>query len=210
MLRTLYNSFAKSALIACLGFLILTNSTAQQLFPPLGQFMSVIAGAGANSLSPFICVGTSVGCYTLYRTSNNTDRAWWGGTTTGPTVLKGNGNTAAYHQDSTDIFKVVGSIGLDTKCASVASPAVCGVLSSGSVAIPAAATTLQVNTTRVTSNSNIILVADSSLGTLLGVTCNTSIPTLSVSARTAATNFTITTTAAPVTNPLCLHYFIVN
>jgi len=95
-------------------------------------------------------------------------------------------------------------------CSSSTSPAVCSSYASGSVAMAAAATTLVVNTTAVTANSQILLTFDSSLGTKLGVTCNTTTPSLyRVSARTAATSFTITATAS-VTNPACFSYTIIN
>jgi len=77
--------------------------------------------------------------------------------------------------------------------------------------IAAAATTVTVNTTAVTANSQITVFEDSGLGTKLSVTCNTTIVrTYAVTARTAATSFTITTSAAPTTNPACLSYSIVN
>lgn len=97
-----------------------------------------------------------------------------------------------------------------TNCNSSASPAVCGSAASGSVAIPAGATTLQVNTTAVTANSQIQLTNDDSLGTRLGVTCNTTINQINVSARTGNSNFTITVSAAPITNPECISYTIIN
>ncbi len=92
-----------------------------------------------------------------------------------------------------------------------ATPADCLTAPNGSVIISAAATAVVVNTTAVTANSQIIIQEDSSLGTKLGVTCNTTIArTYAVTARTAGTSFTITTSAAPVTNPACLSYSIVN
>lgn len=95
-------------------------------------------------------------------------------------------------------------------CSSSAGPAVCAAAAAGSVAVAAAASTVVVNSTAVTANSQIFVVYDSSLGTKLGVTCNTTIPALyGVTARTAATSFTLTATA-PVTNPACFSYFIIN
>jgi hypothetical protein len=98
-----------------------------------------------------------------------------------------------------------------TNCSSSASPAVCASASMGTVNIAAAATTITVNTTAVTANSEIMVVEDSSLGSKLGVTCNTTIArTYAVTARTAATSFVITASAAPVTNPACLSYWVMN
>jgi hypothetical protein len=52
---------------------------------------------------------------------------------------------------------------------------------------------------------------DSSLGTKLSVTCNTTIArNYAVTARTAATSFVITTDATPVTNPACLSFLLIN
>lgn len=103
------------------------------------------------------------------------------------------------------------TIGTVTNCNSSASPAVCGSAPAGSVTIAAAATTVQVNTTAVTANSQIIIIEDDSLGVRLSVTCNTtSLGATKVSARTAGSNFTITTASAPATNPACLSYQIIN
>tara|TARA_R110000868_G_scaffold58624_2_gene180826 strand:- start:87 stop:1514 length:1428 start_codon:yes stop_codon:yes gene_type:complete len=100
--------------------------------------------------------------------------------------------------------------GSETNCSSSAGPAVCAAAAAGSVVVAAAATTVVVNSTAVTANSQIFVVYDSSLGTKLGVTCNATIPALyGVTARTAATSFTLTATA-PVTNPACFSYFIIN
>ena len=97
-----------------------------------------------------------------------------------------------------------------TNCSSSASPAVCSAAPAGSVVVAAGATTVVVNTTAVTANSQILLMFDSSLGTKLSVTCNVTEPALyGVTARTAATSFTVTATS-PITNPACFSYLIVN
>lgn len=97
----------------------------------------------------------------------------------------------------------------NTNCAN--SGGTCTAASSGAVTIAAAATTVTVATTAVTANSQIQLSEDSSLGTRLSVTCNTTLGrTYAVTSRTAATNFVITTSAAPATNPACLNYTIIN
>lgn len=100
--------------------------------------------------------------------------------------------------------------GPEGNCTSIAAPAVCGSSGAGSVVVAAAATTVTVNTTAVTANSQIGVQFDSSLGTKLGVTCNTTPDAPSVTARTAGTSFVITVAAAPVTNPACYSYTIVN
>ncbi len=95
-------------------------------------------------------------------------------------------------------------------CSSSAAPAACSAAPDGSVVVAAAATTVTVNTTAVTANSQILLQFDSSLGTKLGVTCNTTYAVPYVTARTAATSFVITVGIAPITNPACYSYSIIN
>jgi hypothetical protein len=102
------------------------------------------------------------------------------------------------------------SLGTTTNCSSAASPAVCGGSPSGSVAVPVSSATLVVDTTAVTTNSQIQLTFDSSLGSRLGATCNTSIQQPTVSARTAGTSFTITLPTTVPTNPVCISYTIIN
>jgi hypothetical protein len=103
-----------------------------------------------------------------------------------------------------------------TNCNSAASPAVCGSAAAGSVVIPTGTTssTLQVNTTAVTANSQIIFYPDDSLGTRLGVTCNSTLATLVggsfISARAAGASFTITFNGTILTNGVCGTYTIVN
>jgi hypothetical protein len=98
-----------------------------------------------------------------------------------------------------------------TNCSSSASPAVCSAAPAGSIAIANAATTIQVNTTAVTANSQIFVQEDSSLGAKLGVTCDTTTGrTYTVSARNEGTSFTITASATPASNSACLSYFIMN
>jgi len=109
-----------------------------------------------------------------------------------------------------------GTYNTNTNCSSSASPAICVRAAAGSVAIPTGVTsvTLTVNTTAVTANSQIFLFPDDTLGTKLGVTCNSTLATLvggmAVTARTAATSFTVTYNGTIATNPLCVSYFIVN
>ena len=99
-------------------------------------------------------------------------------------------------------------------CSSAASPAVCGAAPAGSVVIAAAGTTVTVNTTAVTANSQILVAFDESLGTKLGVTCNSASASEAaqyfVSARSAGSSFTLKTSVAPTTNPACLSYLIAN
>jgi hypothetical protein len=102
------------------------------------------------------------------------------------------------------------SFGTATNCADSAGAAACGSAAAGRFVADAAATSVVVSTTAVTANSEIFVEYDSSLGTALSVTCNATIPsTYAVTARTAGTSFTLTTTAN-VANPGCFSYHIVN
>ena len=97
--------------------------------------------------------------------------------------------------------------GLD--CVSKTAPAVCANDLTGSVVVAAGATTVVVNDSAVASGSHIIVQEDSSLGTNLGVTCNTTPATAppTISARVIGTSFTITT-PAPTTNPRCFSFHL--
>jgi hypothetical protein len=124
------------------------------------------------------------------------------GTTTNPIAFS-NAVQAPYYQTTTN-------------CSSSASPAVCGAAAAGSVYIPTGTTseTLVVNTTAVTANSQIMFYPDDTLGTKLGVTCNSTLATLVggsfISARTAGTSFTITFNGTILTNGVCGSYLIIN
>lgn len=103
----------------------------------------------------------------------------------------------------------------NTNCSSSASPAVCGSAAAGSVAIPTGTNaTLTVNTTAVTANSSIIVQSDDTLGTKLGITCNSTLASLIVepvvSARSAGVSFQITISGTTTTNAVCVSYYIVN
>jgi hypothetical protein len=107
----------------------------------------------------------------------------------------------------------------NTNCAAVgttANPSVasCAAASAGafSCATNASAGTCQVNTTAVTANSEITVTENSSEGTRLGVTCNTSpsvVPAIILASKNVGASFTIN---APtfITNPACFDYVIIN
>lgn len=101
--------------------------------------------------------------------------------------------------------------GSQSNCSDGAGAAACSAAPVGGVVIDAAATTVVVSTTAVTANSRIMLQEDTSLALTGSPTCNTDAGrTYRVTARTAGTSFTITASAAPVTNPACLSYSIIN
>jgi hypothetical protein len=103
-----------------------------------------------------------------------------------------------------------------TNCSSVASPAACASAAAGNIAFPTGVTSvvLTVNTTAVTANSQIFLFPDDSLGTKLGITCNSTLATLvggmAITARSAGTSFTATYNGTIAANALCASYLIVN
>lgn len=68
------------------------------------------------------------------------------------------------------------------------------------------------DTTAVTNYSNVTLLqySDSQTGTNLGVTYNSNLTTLGITAKAAGTSFTITSGATPSTNPFCIGYHIKN
>lgn len=102
------------------------------------------------------------------------------------------------------------TVGTLANCASSASPAACAAAAAGSVAIASGSTSVVVNTTAVTASSQIIVGSDASLGSRLGVICNSANPAPYVSARTPGTSFTVSLPTAPATNPACLSYALVN
>ena len=103
-----------------------------------------------------------------------------------------------------------------SNCASSASPAACGSAPAGAVLVPTGTTssTLQVNTTAVTANSEIEFYPDDTLGTRLSTTCNSTLATLVggsfISARTPGTSFTITFNGTIAVNGVCGTYVVVN
>jgi len=97
-------------------------------------------------------------------------------------------------------------------CSSSASPAVCGSAQAGSFVIAASGTTVTVNTSAVTANSQIFVQEDESLGTKLGVTCNTGILANppAITARTPGTSFGVAISVGLAVNPVCFSYLIMN
>jgi hypothetical protein len=91
----------------------------------------------------------------------------------------------------------------------------CGSATAGMASIAAGATTVVVNTSSVTANSEIKLQFDATTGgpSQLNVTCNTGTSTAApywVSARTPGTSFTISTSVSPATNPACISWSSTN
>jgi hypothetical protein len=94
-----------------------------------------------------------------------------------------------------------------TNCAS--SSGSCGSAAAGQVST--GTSTLTVSTSAVTANSEIHIQEDTTLGSILGVTCNTTKGrTYTVTSKTANTSFVITASAAPTSGAICLTYRILN
>ena len=129
------------------------------------------------------------------------------GSTTASSVKLGNASTTTSVPGIISFKKA----STESNCSSTTAPSVCGSAPAGSVALPNGISTLVVNTTAVTANSQILITEDSSLGARLGITCNTTTGRVySVNARTAGTSFTVKSSANPVTNKACLGYWIIN
>lgn len=97
------------------------------------------------------------------------------------------------------------------ECISAAAAPACGSAQYGLVAIAASAQTVVVQTAGVTANSVIQVQYDYSLGTALGVTCNTTGQPMEISARVAGSSFTIKAiTGTFSTNPGCMSFRIIN
>ena len=105
---------------------------------------------------------------------------------------------------------VVSSYGTLSNCSSSASPAACGSAAAGSVVIAPGSSSVVVDTTEVTANSQITLTFDSSLGTRLRVTCNNTPQQPYVSGRTAGKSFRISVPESFTANPGCISYSITN
>jgi hypothetical protein len=135
----------------------------------------------------------------------------------GALVLSSNVNAASITAASNMTAKnyLAGSNCSGVGTAANPSVASCGSSSAGafSCATNASTGTCQVNTTGVGANSEIFVQEDDSLGTKLGVTCNTNnvLPAAAplLGARSGGTSFTINL-GTFTTNPLCYSYFIVN
>jgi len=117
--------------------------------------------------------------------------------------------------DGSGTWTRIGSIApaTATNCADSAGDAACGSAAAGAFVIDVAATSTVVSTTAVTADSQIFVQFDSSLGTRLGITCNTTPATVAVAtvtARTAGTSFTVHVSGTVGTNPACFNYHIVN
>ncbi len=86
----------------------------------------------------------------------------------------------------------------------------CSTAPAGFVTIAANSQSVVVSTSAVTTNSQIFVQLDTSLGGVFGFMCNSAANIYRVSARSSGSSFTITSSTTVMTNPACLSYFIVN
>jgi hypothetical protein len=87
----------------------------------------------------------------------------------------------------------------------------CAGAAAGSVVMQPGSTSVVVYTTAVNNESQIFVQEDSSMGSLLGVTCNSTIGrSYQVTQRLAGVGFRIATATAPQQTSACLSYHIVN
>ena len=122
-------------------------------------------------------------------------------------------NTTALHVLSTGGYfgaELSTSEATASICTSAASPAVCSGSYEGFVTIAAGTSSIVVDTTAVTSVSGIDVDFDSSVGTPLGVTCNTTAQQPYVSARSNGVSFTISVPSNFSSNPGCIHFHFRN
>ena len=186
------------------------------LYPRGTGYVAVGSNAPASGYKLDVTSSTTSGTARFYDQTAST------GVTTAIVRAGANQSTTDLNQwqanDGTTILTRVTSggkvsstlFGSETNCSSSAAPAVCAAAAAGSVIIPAAGTDVTVNTTAVTANSQIFAIFDQSLGTKLGVTCNSTTANPHIGARVAGTSFTIHANVSPVTNPACFSYFIIN
>ena len=186
------------------------------------QITMPTAPAGAVYWFPWIAIGPAnansparpnglFGCSALFSVSNTvaTIAAYNGGCGNSPPTS----NTTSLATLLASGFN--GSINTSAEttqgqCFSSASPAACSSMIDGFVTIAASASTVVVNTTKVTANSNIQLTFDTTKSSQLGVTCNTTAQQPYVSAIVAGTSFTISVPSAFATNPGCIGFHVKN
>jgi hypothetical protein len=116
---------------------------------------------------------------------------------------------------NTSLFTSVtsGTLNMSSQCVSIASPAACASASQGFFIIAAGSTSVTVNTTHTTGVGTIAVYPDTSIGSALGVTCNTTLASIVnpvITARTAGTSFTVSIPGTLAVNPGCYSYTLIN
>lgn len=93
-------------------------------------------------------------------------------------------------------------------CNNGSNPAVCGSAAAGLVLMPVGVSTLQVNTTAITANSQVFFTYTNQCGTLPTNMATVGAPYLN--GVSAGASFNVSVLTAPATNAVCLQYLIVN
>jgi len=179
-----------------------TSDTSGNLASFSGTAGAVLADSGVVAANVITDASNLGAAGIVYQTGNKTVAA-----TTAATLTSGGTLTATLYATA-------------TKCAAAGSAAnpslvACSAAPAGffSCATNASTGTCVVSTTAVTANSVIQIQPDSTLGTALSVTCNTTADSAltapRVSARSAGTSFTITLGTFS-TNPVCFSYIVIN
>jgi hypothetical protein len=175
-----------------------------------GAVTKLTAGNLAGLFTTNVATGSSAPALTFaFATGQTADQII--GTCNGATTISLCSLTPADIPNAIPVSKITFG-----NCSSSTSPASCGSAAAGSIALPtnAVSSSIVVNTTALTANSQILVTTDDTLGTKLGITCNSTIATLvgglTISSRTAGTSFTIANNVAIVANPLCVSYLIIN
>lgn len=118
-------------------------------------------------------------------------------------------STDSHDHFSFDRGVVTPTYNTSTVCVSVWGQ--CGSAAAGSVAFSPGADSILVSTTAVTAQSQIFVQEDSSLSSLLGVTCENKLGrTYLITSRTPGVSFAVTVSSPPVAASACLSFHIVN
>lgn len=130
-------------------------------------------------------------------------------------VTASGGTTGALYKISSAGKATASLFGTQSICNSTSTTGIlsCGASPAGFFDIPAGYTTTTVTSTAVTANSTITFGLDQSHAVPLGVTCNSSQTTSTipyVTTSTPGSSFVVNIPSAPVTNPMCYSYNIIN
>lgn len=121
-----------------------------------------------------------------------------------------NNNGQGFQQDGSGTTEMQTSQAGNYTTTGNCSTASCNNSAAGSFNIAAAASTMTIAASNITANSEVFLGFDASLGTRLGVTCNTTFQQPYVSGRVPGTSFAVSIVSPAATNPVCFSWHIIN
>src|SRR5882724_388929 len=184
------------------------NLNAPTLVIGVGSYKVYRTAAGGTPSTTGLIGTITITNTTLSGASFTLDDTGLAGDGSTPPTQSLTGAVQAPLYDTTTICAAVGTAASPSVASCTAAPA-----GSFSCATNATGATCTVNTTAVTTISQIFVQEDETLGTRLGVSCNTGTNVLPASrllnARVAGTSFTINL-GTVTTNPACFSYFIIN